>query len=461
MPPHGLPARPAASAPAPQPWAHTAHAVTAALANPYSHNQSPHYAQAYANHYAAQQATPQGYTYSSTYTPGPSTPSTSYAAQQPSRGRGGPPAHRGGHQQPSGQHWYSAGSARCSHPGCAFAGSAKAVETHMMDRHLIYPPGWDKRKRRGDWDADPSLKGKPILIQGTNVSLETPADIEKWIEERKRRWPTTERVEEKKRKLEEAVARGQIYPDDARFKRRRVDEDAAGKTDWQDGGRGRGRGRGRGAERGRGRGRGRGASAMGSAQPRVVHPLPAIPLFAASPADEKDASSSGSDDDGAPEVASSKPSAALVDFPVSSGDEGDKERSAEAPIPEVLTTSDPAPSLSVAHPAISVTHQPKQTRRPPPQPKRVSHNPFGPKSSLLRNLLLPEIRMTVSNLSQAIHFLVDNDFLENVEMKAGQASEKMIEVVGEQQAASTGGAESQTSEMETTGDLHDSTFPSI
>ena len=38
--------------------------------------------------------------------------------------------------------------------------------------------------------------------------------------------------------------------------------------------------------------------------------------------------------------------------------------------------------------------------------------------------------MTVSNLSQAIRFLVDNDFLENVEMRPGQAAEKMIEVIG-------------------------------
>lgn len=47
-------------------------------------------------------------------------------------------------------------------------------------------------------------------------------------------------------------------------------------------------------------------------------------------------------------------------------------------------------------------------------------------------LLLPEIRMTVSNLSQAIRFLVDNDFLHNVELKPGQANERMIEVIGEQ-----------------------------
>lgn len=37
--------------------------------------------------------------------------------------------------------------------------------------------------------------------------------------------------------------------------------------------------------------------------------------------------------------------------------------------------------------------------------------------------------MTVSNLSQAIRFLVDNDFLENVELRPGQTQEKMIEVI--------------------------------
>ena len=43
-------------------------------------------------------------------------------------------------------------------------------------------------------------------------------------------------------------------------------------------------------------------------------------------------------------------------------------------------------------------------------------------------LLLPEIRMTVSNLSQAIHFLVDNDFLDGVELKPGDAARQPVEV---------------------------------
>ena len=47
-------------------------------------------------------------------------------------------------------------------------------------------------------------------------------------------------------------------------------------------------------------------------------------------------------------------------------------------------------------------------------------------------LLLPEVRMTVSNLSQAIRFLVDNDFLDDVELKPGEAEERMIQVIDEQ-----------------------------
>ena len=39
--------------------------------------------------------------------------------------------------------------------------------------------------------------------------------------------------------------------------------------------------------------------------------------------------------------------------------------------------------------------------------------------------------MTVSNLSQAIRFIVANNFLENLELVPGQADEKMIEDIGE------------------------------
>jgi len=103
--------------------------------------------------------------------------------------------------------WYQPGNVRCTYQGCSFTGSHKSVEIHRMDRHLIYPPGW---QNKSDWDADPSLKGKSIPIQGTNVILDTPEAIDAWVAERKKRFPTKEHVEDKKRKWEEAVSRGQL-----------------------------------------------------------------------------------------------------------------------------------------------------------------------------------------------------------------------------------------------------------
>ena len=123
----------------------------------------------------------------------------------------------------------------------------------MMDRHLIFPLGWEHRKRKDDWDADPSLKGcvchrdssksisnffllsttprgtlltactrcvrclhynvpspllahrKPVPIQGTSVRLDTPEAIAAWIAERKKRFPTAQNVAEKERKRREAA----------------------------------------------------------------------------------------------------------------------------------------------------------------------------------------------------------------------------------------------------------------
>jgi hypothetical protein len=92
------------------------------------------------------------------------------------------------------------------------------VEIHRMDRHLIYPAGWEHRRREGDWDADPSLKGcvmtkhpnfpqsaqlfrlqcrKVVPIQGTSITLDSPDLLEAWLAERKKRWPTSIRVEER------------------------------------------------------------------------------------------------------------------------------------------------------------------------------------------------------------------------------------------------------------------------
>ena len=60
--------------------------------------------------------------------------------------------------------WYQPGNNRCNQQGCTFFGSYKSVEIHKMDRHLIYPSGWEKRKKKSDWDADPSLKGSIFIF---------------------------------------------------------------------------------------------------------------------------------------------------------------------------------------------------------------------------------------------------------------------------------------------------------
>ncbi len=48
--------------------------------------------------------------------------------------------------------------------------------------------------------------------------------------------------------------------------------------------------------------------------------------------------------------------------------------------------------------------------------------------TVLFQLLEREIQVTVSNLSQAIRFLVNNDFLDGVEVTPGQAEENIVEM---------------------------------
>jgi hypothetical protein len=51
---------------------------------------------------------------------------------------------------------------------------------------------------------------KSIPIQGTNIIMDSPEVLDAWIAERKKRFPTSSRIEDKKRKLEDAIARGQL-----------------------------------------------------------------------------------------------------------------------------------------------------------------------------------------------------------------------------------------------------------
>ncbi|TDL28491.1 hypothetical protein BD410DRAFT_712189 [Rickenella mellea] len=323
--------------------------------------------------------------------------------------------------------WYEPGTTRCTYQQCIFTGSKKTVEVHMMDRHLIYPAGWDKRKQRSDWDADPSLKGKPIPILGTGITLDTPEAVEAWLAERRKRFPTATKVQEKEQNLKDAIARGQICLDDATLRghKRRRHNDAQRIGDNQRGKKvirtsERVGGRVRGADIGRS---GRPMSQETTRPSQVVPPKlssnPHQMVSVSADSDSDTDSTSGSDMDHAKHAITSKPPARtdpdlllVADVPM------DHQREDNGDIPLGLQDS-----ISTSRPVIgtSVTRQPKK------QP----FNSFTHRPSLLRNLLLPEIRMTVSNLSQAIRFLVDNDFLEGVELTPGEADKQRIEVVHE------------------------------
>jgi hypothetical protein len=134
--------------------------ITAALANPYAqHGMSSHYYQAYMQ-VMQPSINAQGYTLSPTYLPqhttSGSTPrniSRDASNNVPARTNDGRLDSTSGQAYAS---WYQPGNCRCTRQGCVFTGSKKSVETHMMDRHFIFPPGWQKKD---EWDTDPSLKG--------------------------------------------------------------------------------------------------------------------------------------------------------------------------------------------------------------------------------------------------------------------------------------------------------------
>ncbi|TFK41070.1 hypothetical protein BDQ12DRAFT_733404 [Crucibulum laeve] len=415
-PPHG-----AYSPPQPTHPTAIAHGIAAALSNPYAYQQSysSHYAQAYIqSHGAAPSTTPEGYTLSSSYNPasiyeqpytrenypsGPSRPSHSLPSRQTST------------VIPSHAQWYQPGTSRCTYKQCSFSGSRKALEIHMMDRHLIYPPGWENRKTKPDWDADPSLKGKPILIQGTTITLDSPDVLDAWIAERRKRWPSSSRVDEKQRKMEEALARGQLplVTSHREAKRRRVEGDEDTSRPKKEFTRGRARGRGQAG----GRHTDSGWKGMGRGPP-VPPSEPVTSQFTLPLVEHLDSSTSSAEDDDndAPEVVSSKPPPEeLHNF-----------------MEGIQTNSNPvqlSKGSDILNSESMQTQSEKPTKPRPTQPKKPLRNPFASRPTLLRNLLLPEIRMTISNLSQAIRFLVDNDFLEGVELKPGEGAEKLVQVI--------------------------------
>jgi hypothetical protein len=414
-----------------------ARSLKSALVNPYSRSY-PHPPEHNLNCH--------GYTYSSTYNPSSyppiSNPSFSNLPS-PSAGRSLPP------RSAPPTHWYSPGNSKCTYSGCTFTGSVNSVQTHMMDRHLIYPPGWHSRKRQPDWDADPSLKryvlvhtqpgrgysnccscaswfhhSKPVPILGTNVRLDTPEEIAAWIAERKRRWPTDVRVSEKKRKLEQAMANGELHPDHLALMGGKRFRPQSSDPDVTRNGRGRGGGPfGFGGSRGRGRGRGRGAygrdrvpersdardgitssaSTLPSSRSPVVRDtgLPQRPSVPSAPSESggadaashlvSDDNDEDEDEDAAPEVMSTKRPPDIVSYGSSSDAEQEKPDAVnDQPELTITSSSRSGPDAVSASQQSSLPKAAESANRPrkapPPQPKKPPRNPFAARPSLLRNV---------------------------------------------------------------------------
>ncbi|KAG8905351.1 hypothetical protein FRB99_000179 [Tulasnella sp. 403] len=318
-----------------------------------------------------------------------------------------------------------------------------------MDRHLIYPPGWNNRKRKRpeeetDEEAAARLTGV-VTVPGTTVVLNTPDTIQAWIAERKKRYPFQKRVEEKEQALKDAIDRGQILPPDKKRRPPR-DHNTRGR-----GGLGRGRGRGGRPPSHRGRlvavpGREQQSECAtrkpgGTPEGRnVLHTVDTetdgISAKIFHDIQTSSGSESGSDLDPAKDAVSSRPPPGYVG-------EDDEEQSMDMVAAEHVTNDSTGKGGENGEaPSLETSGRPllPPPRRKAPQPKRQPRAPFNDRPSLLRNLLLSDIRTTVSNLSQAIRFLVANDFLENVELKPGDAANPMIRVL-ETRPADNGGVD--------------------
>lgn len=99
----------------------------------------------------------------------------------------------------------------CSHAGCSFAGPGDQMASHEASH-----TNPNSRAGKIDWSAFAPAPagqrseeeeaaarrlgggaGRAPMIPGTGIRLETEEDVQKWIEERKKKFPTKERAKEK------------------------------------------------------------------------------------------------------------------------------------------------------------------------------------------------------------------------------------------------------------------------
>lgn len=222
---------------------------------------------------------------------------------------------------------------------------------------------------------------KAIPIMGTTIVLDTPDVLEAWIAERKKRWPSKDHVMEKKKKIEEALARGQIGMSESSLlgsKRRRGDESSidGGRVHFSAHGKTRGGARARGTDNGwRGRGCGGRASSIAKPIGRVGGYVLYPDKKNKSPTRASPASSSGSGDE-IPEVASSKLPSCSADHE-GFGQLSEVEKSSSEHVGDIPDQSSNPPSQRPI----------KLLRRAHLQhPKKLPHNSFASRPILLRNV---------------------------------------------------------------------------
>ena len=350
-----------------------------------------------------------------------------------SRGRGRGQGRGGGEAGSSSSHAGSSsghpGHLQCDYifsleAGEALAGSrctwrtssSLSLTLHKSDRHLIYPSGGiealkridpmlieeekdRKRKARKGWNDDEETQ--MALLQVLNVDLSTPDMMEKWISERKKRWPTREAVERKKIEdewLGKSAPKSAVGRRDERYthrdKRRRVE-------------------------------------AQEESPP--IRPPESGATDAQEAADDEDS-------DGPVEEVSSKPPEG-IEIP---HDAAEPDETANPP------RFMPAPAnlcefwakgrcrfgdkCRKAHPPEFASEQQQQQSasdpngfqqrsKPRPRPRLPPPNPFE-QPDLLRQLLAREIDQHVDATIQCIRFLSKNDWLTNVELQIGAAEQQ-------------------------------------
>ncbi|GAA5828197.1 hypothetical protein JCM11251_002631 [Rhodosporidiobolus azoricus] len=433
------------------------------------------------------QTTEDGYTLSAAYDPSissssspfPSGPSSSRSAPfSNKRDRGGARGGGGGgepRQANQGPHLIG-----CSQEGCTFRGRTREVREHEEDRHLIYQPGREPKPWSGSLKP---LEG--AVIEGTGIALDTPEALAKWIEERKKRWPSKKVVEEKEKAREQRVAAGLEAPPRER------------------GGRGRGRGRGQGdfgAGRGGGRGQGRGGARGGyggardagyaSREGAEEEGARAAKRFKVNGEDGKakgemksldglssDSSSSDSssdsdsddDDDDSDDGPPEEETTAKAESETGDGEGEDgpqlevvKDAGGEAGAEDLVEKPKKQFQVVCRHwrkgtcqlgdSKCPYLHEIPANAPPPPPPKRKrpappppAHNPFARPASFSSDpfALLAERdhRHIVSDVLQVIEWLGANEWLKGVEIRPGQVDEESgIEVLGETKAEESVGA---------------------